>query len=341
MTPALHVLRPGLFTTLQDLGRIGHRDLGVPPAGALDVVGLRLANALAGNVPGEGCLEISRLGPALRVEGGAVRIALSGPVQARKTGDGESVSLASDCSHTLQPGDVVELGAVNGASTAYVAVEGGFDIAPVMGSLSTYTRAGLGPMGGRALAAGDVLPLKRTASGRGERALAVPFDYGKGPLRVVLGPQDDHFTAEALRLLTEAEYKVGREADRMGLRLDGPALTHAGPAGIASDGLIAGCLQVPGNGMPILMLSDHQTVGGYAKIAVVITADLPRAGRLLPGDAVRFRAVNVEQAFTARVELERRLASLLLVEPGGGLDLAALYGGNLISGVTAWGEDEE
>ncbi len=336
---ALHILRPGLFTTLQDLGRVGFRDLGVPPAGALDPVGLRLANALVGNAPGEGALELSYVGPTLRVEGGNIRIALTGPVAARRLRDGEVAVLDSNRSHLLLPGDVLELGAASGAT---LAVEGGFGLSPVLGSLATYTRAGLGPLGGRALAAGDVLPLNRPAVERGEKALAAPFDYGSGPLRVIAGPQDDHFTPEALQTLVSAEYRVGKDADRMGLRLEGPVLGHAKPPGIASDGLVAGCIQVPGNGAPILLLADHQTVGGYAKIATVISADLPRAGRSLPGDVLCFRRVGMEEAEAARADLERRVAAAIaaMAETRDGLDLAALYNANLVSGMVAGGEDE-
>ncbi len=338
----LHVLRPGLFTTLQDLGRVGYRHLGVPPAGALDPVGLCLANALVGNPPGEGALELSYAGPTLRVEGGEVRIALTGGVAARRLRAGEAVAVDSNRSHLLQAGDVLELGAVGGGPVAYLAVEGGFAVAPVLGSLATYTRAGLGPLGGRALAAGDGLPLNRPASERGERVLAAPFDYGSGPLRVIAGPQDDHFTPQALATLVSAEYRVGRDADRMGLRLEGPVLEHAKAPGIASDGLMAGCIQVPGNGAPILLLADHHTVGGYAKIATVISADLPRAGRILPGGVLRFRWVGMEEAEAARADLDRRIAAAIaaMAEPVGGLDLVALYSANLVSGMVSGGEDE-
>ena len=337
---ALVVLKPGLFTTIQDLGRVGYRALGVPVGGALDPVALRLANALVGNEPGEGALEISYLGPTLRVEGGDVRIALSGPVAARLAGGGD---IQSGRSHLLRAGDVLEVGAVSGASVATLAVEGGFDLAPVLGSLSTYTRAAIGPLGGRPLMAGDSLPVRRQASAEGgERGYGAAFDYGSGPLRVLAGPQAESFTSESMDTFLSAEYAVGRDADRMGLRLEGPALAHATGAGIASDGLMAGCIQVPGSGAPILLLADHQTVGGYAKIATVISADLPRAGRMVPGSRLRFQLASLDEAEAARRALDARLEALVagMVRLGDGFDLTALYSANLVSGMVSGGEDE-
>ncbi|MBI3443879.1 MAG: biotin-dependent carboxyltransferase family protein [Magnetospirillum sp.] len=340
---ALHVLRPGLFTTIQDMGRTGYGHLGVPVAGALNPVGLRLANALVGNEAGEGGLEISYLCPTLRIEGGTLRIGLMGAVTARLDRAGESRVLQSGRSHLLFPGDVLDLGAVSGASVAYLAVEGGFDLAPVLGSLSSYGRAAIGPLGGRALVAGDLLPVRRLqAAERAERAYVVPFDYGMGPLRVVMGPQADRFSAAAVETFLSSPYRVGRDADRMGLRLEGPALDQPNGAGIVSDGLVSGCIQVPGNGLPILLLADHQTVGGYAKIATVISADLPRAALAVPGSALRFHAVSMDEAEAARRDLEGRIAIAIggLAELSGALNLAALYSANLVSGMVCGGEED-
>nr|WP_244433955.1 hypothetical protein [Azospirillum sp. B506] len=163
-----------------------------------------------------------------------------------------------------------------------------------------------------------------------------PPDYGAGPIRVVLGPQEDRFTATALETFLSASYRVGKQADRMGLRLEGPALEHRGSADIPSDGLVTGSIQVPGNRQPILLLNDHQTAGGYAKIATVISADLARAGRLRPGDSLSFQAVTVENAEAIRRQREQAIAGWIRairpVHPAGGIDLEALYTENLISG---------
>ena len=338
MNAFLTVVRPGLFATIQDLGRFGFQELGMPVAGALDPVALRLANALVGNPQGMAGLEIALLGPVLRVESPAVRIAAVGPLAMALEREGEALQpLEPHRSHTLRQGDLLRLGAVDGASVAYLAVAGGFALAPVMGSLSTYVRAGIGPLGGRPLGQDDRLPLVRDSAPDGpDMELPQPPEYGVGPLRVVLGPQDDRFTEQALATFLSATYHVGKQADRMGLRLEGPVLKHRGSADIPSDGLVTGSIQVPGNGQPILLLNDHQTAGGYAKIATVISADLPRAGRLRPGDRLSFQAVTVDEAEAIRRRQEQAISGWIRairpVRPAGGIDLEALYAENLISG---------
>lgn len=338
MSAFLTVVRPGLFATIQDLGRFGFQELGMPVAGALDPVALRLANALVGNPQGMAGLEIALLGPVLRVDAAAVRIAAVGPLAMTLEREGESARpLEPHRSHSLRQGDLLRLGAVDGASVAHLAVAGGFALAPVMGSLSTYVRAGIGPLGGRPLGQDDRLPLARDGVPDGpDTELPQPPEYGVGPLRVVLGPQDDRFTEQALATFLSASYHVGKQADRMGLRLEGPALKHRGSADIPSDGLVTGSIQVPGNGQPILLLNDHQTAGGYAKIATVISADLPRAGRLRPGDGLSFKAVTVDEAEAIRRRQEQAIAGWIRairpVRPAGGIDLEALYAENLISG---------
>jgi biotin-dependent carboxylase-like uncharacterized protein len=332
--------RPGLFDTIQDLGRIGFQELGMPVAGALDPVGLRLANALVGNPEGMAGLEISVMGPELRVEADGVRVAVVGPISLEViAAEGDPAKpLEANRSHVVARGAVLRLGMVDGATTAYLAVEGGFALTPFMGSLATYTRAGLGGLGGRKLAAGDALSLaSASVAARDERKLARPFDYGGGPVRVVLGPQDDHFTQRGIEVFLGSEYVVTREADRMGIRFDGPVIEHARGWDILSDGIAHGAIQVPGAGLPIVLLADRQTAGGYPKIACVASADLPRLGRLLPGQRVRFEAIGVADAEALRRDLEKRvraaIAGLETARPEGGVDLGALYNANLISGV--------
>lgn len=333
----LRVLSGGLNSTIQDQGRFGYQDLGVPVAGMLDPIALHLANALVGNPADEAGLEIYVLGPTLTVDCHSLRLAVCGPVRLTLSRDGQSRVLETERSHLLRRDDVLTVGAVVGASVAVLAVEGGFALEPVMGSLSTHTRSALGPLGGAALAAGMVVPLRREqAEERPERALASPFPYGTGPVRrVMLGPQDDHFTEAALTAFLSEDYRIGPNADRMGLRLEGAVLAHRGEAGIASEGLVSGAIQVPGNGQPILLLADHQTVGGYAKIATVISADLARTGRAAPGAVLRFRAVTQAEAEAARRDLERSIGAAVaaMEEVAAGLDLTALYSANLVSGV--------
>lgn len=340
MSPALKVLRPGLFDTLQDLGRIGFMALGMPTAGAMDRIALRLANALCGNPPGTAGLEIGVMGPDLMVEADSVRIALVGPLSPTlvEAPEARPKPLESDRTHLLKRGQVLRVGMVNGSSTAYLAVAGGFALPPFMGSLSTYARAGIGGFRGRKLAEGDALALARDQAPAGEeRRLGQPFDYGSGPIRVVWGPQDDYFTEQGRRTFTGSDYRVSKEADRMGIRFEGPTIEHAKGADIISDGIGPGAIQVPGAGLPIVLLADRQTVGGYPKIATVASADLPRLGRLLPGQTVRFTPVSVGEAENLRRDQEARLARAIadfkVARPPGGIDLARLYEENLIDGV--------
>lgn len=340
MSAALKVVRAGLFDTVQDQGRIGFMALGMPTAGAMDRIALALANALVGNPAGTAGIEIGVMGPDLLVEADSVRIALVGSlspllIEAR---DAPPKPLESDRSHLLKRGQILKVGMVEGSSTAYLAVAGGLDIAPFMASLSTYARAGIGGFDGRKLANNDVLPLKVAKAADGnERKLGVPFDYGKGPIRVIWGPQDDYFSAKGRKTFIESEYKVSKEADRMGIRFEGPTIEHSKGADIISDGIGPGAIQVPGAGLPIVLLGDRQTVGGYSKIATVASVDLPRLGRLLPGMAVRFSAITVEEAEKLRREQEARLKSTIAgfqaARPAGGIDLTRLYEENLIDGV--------
>lgn len=345
MSAGLKVVRAGLFDTLQDLGRTGFMALGMPTAGAMDRIGLSLANALAGNPANTAGLEIGVMGPDLLVEADSVRVALVGPLSPSwiEGPDAAPKPLDSDRSHLLKRGQILRVGMIEGSSTAYLAVAGGFALPAFMGSLSTYSRAGIGGFDGRKLAAGDLLPLATEAApADDERKLAQPFDYGSGPLRVIWGPQEEYFSELGRQTFVGSEYRVSREADRMGIRFEGPTIAHArsvdqGGADIISDGIAPGAIQVPGAGLPIVLMADRQTVGGYPKIATVASVDLSRLGRLLPGQTVRFAAITVEEAEKLRrdqeTRLQRAIAGLVVARPAGGIDLAKLYEENLIGGV--------
>jgi biotin-dependent carboxylase-like uncharacterized protein len=340
----LAVARPGLQTTVQDLGRVGFQALGVPVSGALDPVALRLANRLVGNDEGAAGLEIRLAGPSLEAVDGPVRLALAGTSTAFTVAaaDGAVRTVEAWRAVDLAPGETAHFPALKDHATAIVAVAGGVDVAPVFGSRSTALRAGFGGLGGRALAAGDVLPLGRAAAGPCLGLADPPAGRFGGALRVVLGPQDDAFSEAGIAAFLAGPYRVGNDADRMGLRLEGPPIEHRTRADIPSDGIATGAIQVPGSGQPVLLLADHQTTGGYTKIAHVISADLVHAGRLMPGAEIRFRAVPVGEAEAARRALEREIAAAIarmapVVGPGT-VDLAALARANLISGVSAGGE---
>lgn len=308
MTACLRVLAAGAIGMVQDLGRTGQQRFGVPVSGALDFVGLRIANALVGNPEGTAALEIFYKGPTFEVEAESVRVAVVGAPLQVQAGE-ERRAVPSGRSVLLTRGERLAVGACEGTLVAYLAVEGGFALPAFLGSLSTYVRAGLGGLQGRPLRKGDALPLALdAATGRAER-IAPDWDLAPATrVRVVFGPQDDYFTAEAKTLFTSAAYAVSMQSDRMGMRLQGPALEHAKGYNIVSDGTAPGSIQVPGNGLPIVLLADRPTTGGYPKIATVISADLPALGRLRPGAPIGFDAVSVEEAEAARRELEARFA---------------------------------
>ena len=337
MTAALIVMEPGLHTTVQDLGRFGYQAMGVPVAGALDPVSLRLANSVVGNPQPTAALEFLYTGPTLEVAVASVRIAAA-HAQIEFLGVSRDV-IPSWHSVTLERGDRLRVGTPAGSACGYLAVEGGIDLPPVLGSRSTHCRSAIGGLDGRALAPGDRLPLlQNAAEPRGESRLGAPPNMTPPErLRVVLGPQETCFTEEALAALVTGAFRVSKQADRMGLRLDGPRLNHRSGYNIVSDGVVTGAIQVPGSGRPILLLADHQTTGGYPKIATVISADLPAAGRLKPGDPVRFVAVSVEVAEKAGRRLDKSIAQqaadLVAAGPATSLDQAALYSENLVSGV--------
>ncbi|HOU15821.1 MAG TPA: biotin-dependent carboxyltransferase family protein [Anaerolineae bacterium] len=295
----LEVLQPGALTTVQDAGRIGWARYGVPPSGPLDAAAFAAANALVGNPPDAAALEITLTGPTLRVERECL-IAVCGAAFDVWVG-----TLPVPLWHAVyvRAGRLITFGARRSGARAYLAISGGIALPPFLGSQATYLPGGFGGLDGRALRAGDRLPLGAAAvrdlAQRAGRVWPVerrPPYTSQPTLRVILGPQDDYFTAEGLATFLTGAYQLTPEADRMGARLRGPSITHRGPTGIVSDGVVAGSIQVPPDGQPIVMLADHQTTGGYPKIATVIRADLPLLAQCLPGDCVRFVAVNLAEA---------------------------------------------
>jgi len=280
---SIGVLKPGPLTTVQDRGRPGYADLGVPTSGALDQPALERANALVGNSREAAGLECTLHGPTLRFAR-ATTIALTGaPSSASLNG----APLPHDTAHAVTVGDELVVGPATSGVRTYLAVAGGIDAPATLGSRSTDTLSGLGPA---PLAAGDVLHIGSAASGTGA---CVPV--GGAPhgdiVQVVLGPRDDWFTPAALTVLAEAEFTVSPSSNRIGLRLSGPELVSAETKELRSEGLVLGAIQVPPNGQPIVMLADHPTTGGYPVIGVVAAADLAAAAQLRPGAQLRFRVI--------------------------------------------------
>ncbi|WP_328945730.1 biotin-dependent carboxyltransferase family protein [Streptomyces sp. NBC_00250] len=283
---AVAVVRAGALTTVQDLGRTGYAHLGVPRSGALDPAAVRLVNRLVGNPETAAVLETTVNGCALRPRC-AVTVAVGGaPCPVRVDGRPGAWGTAV----RVPAGSLLEIGAAVRGLRAYVAVSGGIDVEPVLGSRSTDLLSGLGPA---PLADEAVLPLGPGTGVRGP-ADAPPWP---GPpdelvLRVRFGPRDDWFTAAALRTLTTRAYRVSPASNRIGLRLEGPALERAMPGELASEGMVLGAVQVPPDGRPVVFLADHPTTGGYPVVGVVREADLGAVAQAVPGTPVRFTAVR-------------------------------------------------
>ncbi len=295
----IEVIAGGIGNSIQDEGRFGFRHMGITVSGCLDPLLSRCANALLGNAPDCACIEIRAVGPTLRVKRGCVRLALAGEIGAKlRRIDGTLREMSAWTSFTLDSQEVLEIATLPDGGSAYLAVSGGIDSPLQLGSRSTYQRAVMGGIDGKPIVTGNLLPCATQRHRQYRECQAAAWSQGEGPIRVVLGPQVDHFTPEAVRQFLASEYRVTPQTDRMGMRLEGVQLAHASAqaADIVSDGVTPGAIQVPGNGQPIILLVDCQTVGGYPKIATVIGADLPRLGQLKPGECIRFAAVSGAEA---------------------------------------------
>ena len=294
----------GPASSVQDGGRHGAQRYGLTPSGAMDRLGLAAASCLVGNAPFAAAIEIGPFGAAFTAREGAVRVGLAG---APRNVDIAGRAVASDTSMTLADGETLTLGFARGGSFSYLAIEGGIAGEPMFGSLAVNARAGLGSPYPRPLQAGDELQTA-PASGAAERRIDLPAPVA-GPIRVVMGPQDDEFGDATLFL--DSEWKISATSDRMGYRLEGPVIKHLHGHNIVSDGTVNGSIQVPGNGAPIVLMPDRGTSGGYPKIATVITADLGRFAQIPAGKCFRFKAVSMAEAQAEA----RKFAELLRILP--------------------------
>ena len=340
MSGLIEIVLPGIGTTVQDAGRSGHRHQGVPLSGWLDAPLAHAANVLLGNATDRAVLELRGSGTVLRVKAGPVRVALAGRIGATcHRAQGGRSTLPAWESATLHEGDRLQMGVAE-SGCAYLAFSGGLQMTPQLGSRSSYWRAGLGGVLGKPLRPGDELPCGTwTAADPKEWRSRSPWLPAEGPVRVLPGPQQDHFTPDTIAQFLSQPWEATAAQDRMGMRFHGQALAHqnAAAADIVSDGVATGAIQVPANGLPIVLLADGQTVGGYPKIATVITADLPKLAHLRPGTRVRFTAVDLAQAQRALKDEHERwqrwLATRETYLPPGTVDEAALYASNLVDGM--------
>lgn len=304
----LVVLRPGMLTTVQDLGRWGYQDRGVPVAGPMDAVAHRLANACVGNSEGAATLEVTLLGPELRFDQDATFAIAGGELGATLDRSG-----VRSCTPVhARAGATLRFSSRHAGARAYVAVRGGIDVPAVLGSRATHVLSAMGGFRGRPLTAGDRLPLTPHSAVSVERRMpSMPrLPSGGARLRVLPGPQDDFFDAAALERLQHTRFVVSSQSNRMAYRLTGGLIPRAADREMISDATFFGGIQVPPSGEPILLMADRQTTGGYPQIATVITADLPVAGQLAPGDWIEFSVCTRREAVAALIAQEGQMLAV-------------------------------
>jgi antagonist of KipI len=314
------VLKPGLLTTVQDLGRPGYQQYGIVVGGAIDRLAARTANLIVGNDDNAAVLEMAQTGPELQFAAETLVAWCGGEFDARIGAE----PLPAERAVRVAAGETIRFGFARGGLRGWLAVAGGVDVPLVMGSRSTYRRAGIGGHQGRPLVAGDRLAVfpagdrarhvLGTLRAGGQRATAWtvrPGTLGKpaaaGTVRAVRGPEWEWFTPEARHLFFAATWQATAEADRMGVRLDGPALALAQPREMISAAVNSGVVQVPAAGRPIVLLPSRQSVGGYPRLAAVAAVDVRRVTQLRPGDPVRFQEITLAAAHELYLARERDL----------------------------------
>jgi biotin-dependent carboxylase-like uncharacterized protein len=312
---AFEIANPGLATTVQDQGRTGHYNVGIPQSGSMDQYSAELGNALVGNTAREAVLECTYLGPVLTTDID-VAIAITGaPVDVKVNGE----SRPEWTRLSLRAGDELSFGVIKGGTRYYIAVQGGIDVPEVLGSRSTYGLGGIGGFKGRKLEAGDVVPVGAPLNnGKLPSAETIPEEFRpvyakEQEVRIVLGLYDHRLTDEGLENLLNEEWKVTPVADRMGLRYSGPGVkwkereqpfgAGSDPSNIVDAGYAVGSIQIPGGTQPIILHRDAVSGGGYAMVGTVISADMDLVARAAPGTATKFVAVSQADALAARREL--------------------------------------
>ncbi len=290
----IRVVKPGLFTTVQDGGRYGYAHLGISPCGAADVLSLRIANLLVGNNEYAPVVEMTLLGATLEFGQSAI-VAVSGASCDCKVGQ---YRIAQNAAFEVPAEGILQCGSITGGTRAYLAVRGGLDVPIVMGSASTDMRGGFGGFEGRSLRAGDALQIGKASVARPRHLHAATLRElrGSGPIRVTKGAQHDWFSPDEWAKFLASSWTISEQSDRAGLRLKGEPISQHTQRQLLTDGIPLGAVQVPQDGQPIILFVDQQTTGGYPKIANVIAADMHRIGQLRPRDEVRFTEVSIADA---------------------------------------------
>jgi antagonist of KipI len=306
-TPIFKVMKAGLQTTVQDLGRHGFREFGVSPSGAMDPYSLQMGNLLVGNDLGEAGLEATIIGPVLMALHD-VSIAICGGNLTPKI-DEQEIPLWK--SIVIKKGQILAFGGLKEGTRTYISIAGGIDVPFVLTSKSTYLTGEFGGFKGRALKDGDTLygyPFTRR-----NRFLDTKFKPNyMNPLtvRVTAGPHNDKFTSIGLETFLNEEYVISPQSNRMGYQLIGPKIEHSSRADIISDAIPLGGIQVPASGQPIILMAEHQTTGGYSRIGTVISVDIPRLAQAKPGTKVRFKKIDLQTAQDLLIESKRTMNSL-------------------------------
>lgn len=347
---SIRIEQPGALSTVQDMGRFGYLASGVTESGAMDREALAEADRIVGNETGAAGIEMTLMGLSAVFDSDGV-IALTGADMGARL-DGEPVPRYSAVS--VRSGETLTCGMASEGCRAYLAVRGGIDVPVVMGSRSTNLRSHMGGFEGRALQAGDELPVGHVAAAEdgntpgacGEAEIHLPHYSHEVTVRVVPGPQDEAFTEQGKHTFFHSTYTVKPESDRMGMRLTGDKIESCGGVDIISDGILFGSVQITNGGEPIIMMADHQTTGGYAKIATVCSFDLPKLSQLVPGDRVNFEEVSLERARQLLLHPEERNRSekpmlLSFGRRGSGEAGTAGDSGSAGAGRHGWGRHRE
>ena len=339
MSVALRIVAAGPGVTLQDGGRWSYLRYGVTAAGPMDPLAFATANLVVGRPPDSPAIEVSLGGVELAVDRGDLWIAVVGGAF-RLNVDGREFS--SPAVVPLRPQSQLSIRAGAHGAWCYVGIAGGLEVAPTLGSVSTHARSGIGGLNGRALSAGDVLPVAVPQVFEPEIAtIAAPWlERGGEPIRVVLGPQDDYFSADQIASFLRGPWTLSSRSDRMAYILEGAPIGHLKGFNIVSDGIAMGAIQVPGDGLPMALMADRQPTGGYPKIANIIGVDLGRLAQLRPGTRLSFQEVDIDTAVSLRRSEAAALAAPIIREPLIRTDFSSefLLSTNLVGGVSA-GDD--
>lgn len=306
----ISVIHGGFLTTVQDQGRYGYQEFGITTSGVMDEYSYRLANALVGNDRGEAVLEITYIGPMLKFHEEMVFAVTGGEVHPKL--DGKEIPMWQ--SIRAKAGQTLSFGKPGRGIRAYLAFGGSIDIPVVNGSKSTLLKSKMGGYKGRNIKPKDEFSISINPKAKEGKTVSeewIPTFDNFQVLRVILGPQDDYFTEQGIHdLFCSGGYMVTREMDRMGIRLKGETLEHIDSSDIVSDGTVMGSIQVPANGLPIILMADRQTTGGYTKIGTIIREDLPKAGQLQFLDKICFQEISLEEAQKSYRQYEERLCQL-------------------------------